>query len=137
LGIHDPHLVIHHPQLGVHDPRLVIHDPQAASHHPHLDVHEPQPGVHAGKKTFKNGKATLTTAGNHPQKDEAPSGAADWEDVAPDGAAEYPEGITSFSSTATRLQPSAQRCRDAGTATLGSGAQNLSTLQELNQIAAA
>jgi hypothetical protein len=109
-----------------------------------LDVHEPQPGVHAGKKTFKNGKATLTkrkptltTTKNHPQKDEAPSGAADWEDVAPDGAAEYPEGITSFSSTATRLQPSAQRCRDAGTAKLGSGAQNLSTLQELNQIAAA
>ena len=53
------------------------------------------------------------------------------------GAGEDPEGIASFSPTATRLQHSAQRCRDAGTATLGNGAQHLSTLKELNQIAAA
>jgi len=34
------------------------------------------------------------------------------------------------------LRHSAQRCRDAGTATLGNGAQSLSTLKELQQTAA-
>jgi hypothetical protein len=38
--------------------------------------------------------------------------------------------------TATRLQYLAQRCHDKGTATLGNGAQNLSTLKELQQMAA-
>ena len=52
------------------------------------------------------------------------------------GAAAYPEGIMSYSPTATRLQHSARRCRDAGTATLGNGAQSLSTLKELQQMAA-
>ena len=62
------------------------------------------------------------------------------------GVAEYPEGIKSFSPTATRLQHSAQCCRDdlprrsqtkaGGTATLGNGAQNLSTLKELQPTAA-
>jgi len=51
------------------------------------------------------------------------------------GASEYPAVITSFTPTATRSQHSAQRCRDAGTATLGNGVKKLSTLKELNPIA--